>query len=148
MKGYGGCCEFFTFVMPIRFHLPHPSPTRQTSAVLTMVAAPFSGWLKAVLTVVARPRWLLLIIFVLMDCYASVLLLTFGPKYIEVRVGMGGVCCRKICVCCNLRSFTSVLVINLPYVDMRSRADVFPSCCFGTLYHQLNFSENICGSPG
>ena len=28
------------------------------------------------------------------------------------------------------------------------RADVFPSCCYGTLYHQLSFSENICGSPG
>ena len=98
------------------FRNPHPFSTFQTSAVLTMVAAPFSGWLKAVLTVVARPRWLLLIIFVLMDCYASVLLLTFGPKYIEVRGGSVGGSCRKIC----MRSFTSVLVINPPHVDMRS----------------------------
>ena len=34
------------------------------------------------------------------------------------------------------------------YNELQVRADVFPSCCFGTLYPQLNFSENICGSPG
>ena len=37
---------------------------------------------------------------------------------------------------------------RLPENIMISRANVFPSCCFGTSYHQLSFSENICRSPG
>ena len=31
--------------------------------------------------------------------------------------------------------------------NSNNRADVFPSCCFDTTYHQLSFSEITCGRP-